>query len=132
MIIICNIYTCMHIVQVVTCPSNLKNGQSNITLVGYHGQPKFTSNIVHCCDIPHIFMYIFSRNIWRAPNILLFLWLVSKMVNLGGLILYLLLCCNNVNENKGASISVAFRILLFLLSLDASIGDCYTANEFEN
>ena len=25
-----------------------KNGQSNITLVGYHGQPKFTSNIVHC------------------------------------------------------------------------------------
>ena len=35
----------MHIVQVVTCPSNLKNG---ITLVGYHGQPKFTSNIVHC------------------------------------------------------------------------------------
>ena len=38
----------MHIVQVVTCPSNVKNGQSNITLVGYHGQPKFTSNIVHC------------------------------------------------------------------------------------
>ena len=32
----------MHIVQVVTCPSNVKNGQSNITL------PKFTSNIVHC------------------------------------------------------------------------------------
>ena len=39
----------MHIVQVVTCPSNLKNGQSNITLVDYHGQPKLTSNIVHCC-----------------------------------------------------------------------------------
>ena len=38
----------MHIVQVVTCPSNVKNGQSNITLVGCHGQPKFTSNIVHC------------------------------------------------------------------------------------
>ena len=37
----------MHIVQVVTCPSNLKNGQSNITLVSYHGQPKLTSNIVH-------------------------------------------------------------------------------------
>ena len=47
-LIICNIYnyTCMHIVQ-VTCPSNFKNGQSNITLVGYHGQPKLTSNIVH-------------------------------------------------------------------------------------
>ena len=27
----------MHIVQVVTCPSNFKNGQSNITLVGHHG-----------------------------------------------------------------------------------------------
>ena len=37
----------MHIVQVVTCPSNLKNGQSNFTLVGYHGQPKLASNIVH-------------------------------------------------------------------------------------
>ena len=37
----------MHIVQVVTCPSNLKNGQSNIILVGYHAQPNFTSNIVH-------------------------------------------------------------------------------------
>ena len=48
-LIICNIYnTCMHIVQVVTYPSDLKNGQSNITLVGYHGQPKLTSNIVQC------------------------------------------------------------------------------------
>ena len=38
----------MHIVQVVTYQSDLKNGQSNITLVGYHGQPKLTSNIVQC------------------------------------------------------------------------------------
>ena len=53
----------MHIVQVVTCPSNLKNGQSIITLVGYHGQPKFTSNIVHCIDHHFVMYHYLNRTI---------------------------------------------------------------------